>query len=103
MSFWSRVSGRLHLICLSRFRESLEFDTVVVHAIQSDHQISTYRLLAVSEKHYQDKRARKQSEEKEIITETRRMHRARDDHLNLTSNTVSVFHLCFPESKLQKF
>ncbi|NWR54111.1 CFA44 protein, partial [Bucorvus abyssinicus] len=55
----------------NQFRHSLEFDTVVVHAIQSNHQISTYRLLAISEKHYQDKRARKQSEEKEIITETR--------------------------------
>ncbi|NWX15284.1 CFA44 protein, partial [Aegotheles bennettii] len=48
-----------HLIGLQKlrnqFRDSLEFDTVVVHAIQSNHQISTYRLLAMSEKYYQDK------------------------------------------------
>ena len=92
------------LIWLFRFRDSLEFDTVVVHAIQSSHQISTYRLLAMSEKYYQDKerpswkrtvlkQAWKQAEEREIITETRRTHRANDDHLNLTSNVVSVFHL----------
>ncbi|XP_031468919.1 cilia- and flagella-associated protein 44 isoform X1 [Phasianus colchicus] len=48
-----------HLIGLQKlqnwFRDSLEFETVVVHAIQSNHQISTYRLVAVSEKYYQDK------------------------------------------------
>ncbi|KAM9388219.1 cilia- and flagella-associated protein 44 [Phaethornis superciliosus] len=48
-----------HLIGLQKlknqFRDSLEFDTVVVHAIQSNHQISTYRLLAMSETFYQHK------------------------------------------------
>uniref|UniRef100_A0A8B9S2J3 Cilia- and flagella-associated protein 44 n=1 Tax=Apteryx owenii TaxID=8824 RepID=A0A8B9S2J3_APTOW len=43
-----------HLIGLqklqNRFWDSLEFDTVIVHAIQSNHKISTYRLLAISEK-----------------------------------------------------
>ncbi|NWW51866.1 CFA44 protein, partial [Pedionomus torquatus] len=47
-----------HLIGLQKlrnqFRDSLEFESVVVHAIQSNHQISTYRLLAMSEKHYQE-------------------------------------------------
>ncbi|NWS76284.1 CFA44 protein, partial [Crotophaga sulcirostris] len=38
-----------------QFRDSVEFDTVVVHANKSNHQISTYRLLAMSEKYYQDK------------------------------------------------
>ncbi|OXB83351.1 UNVERIFIED_CONTAM: hypothetical protein H355_001788 [Colinus virginianus] len=71
-----------HLIGLQKlqnwFRGSLEFDTVVVHAIQSNHQISTYRLLATSEKYYQDKerpswkktvlkRAWKKEEKKETI------------------------------------
>uniref|UniRef100_A0A8C3L0B6 Cilia- and flagella-associated protein 44 n=1 Tax=Chrysolophus pictus TaxID=9089 RepID=A0A8C3L0B6_CHRPC len=71
-----------HLIGLQKlqnwFRDSLEFETVVVHAIQSNHQISTYRLAAVSEKYYQDKerpswkktvlkRAWKKEEKKEII------------------------------------
>ncbi|NWH49829.1 CFA44 protein, partial [Fregata magnificens] len=74
-----------HLIGLQKlrnqFRDSLEFDTVVVHAIQSNHQISTYRLLAMSEKYYQDKerpswkrtvlkRAWKQAEKREIVKET---------------------------------
>ncbi|NXT02418.1 CFA44 protein, partial [Jacana jacana] len=72
-----------HLIGLQKlqnqFRDSLEFETVVVHAIQSNHQISTYRLLALSEKYYQEcpswkktvlKGAWKQAE-KEIIRETR--------------------------------
>uniref|UniRef100_A0A8D0G0V4 Cilia- and flagella-associated protein 44 n=1 Tax=Sphenodon punctatus TaxID=8508 RepID=A0A8D0G0V4_SPHPU len=35
-----------------QFRDSLEYDTVVVHAMGSSHQISTYRLLAISEKYY---------------------------------------------------
>ncbi|NXC68818.1 CFA44 protein, partial [Anhinga anhinga] len=74
-----------HLIGLQKlqnqFRDSLEFDTVVVHAIQSDHQISTYRLLAMSEKYYQDKehpswkrtvlkQAQKEAEKRDIIRET---------------------------------
>ncbi|NXL79176.1 CFA44 protein, partial [Leptocoma aspasia] len=39
----------------TQFRDSLEF-TLTVHAIQSNHQISTYSLLAVSEKYTQDKK-----------------------------------------------
>ncbi|NXN47529.1 CFA44 protein, partial [Rhinoptilus africanus] len=79
---WEREK---HLIGLQKlrnqFRESLEFETVV-HAIQSDHQISTYRLLAMSEKYYQErpswkktvlKGAWKEAEEK-IVRETRRSH-----------------------------
>ncbi|NWZ32929.1 CFA44 protein, partial [Asarcornis scutulata] len=64
------------------FRSSLEFDTVVVHAIQSNHQISTYRLLTLSEKYRQDKehpswrktvlkRAWKKMEKKETIKEAK--------------------------------
>ncbi|NXC28097.1 CFA44 protein, partial [Campylorhamphus procurvoides] len=39
----------------NQFRDSLEF-IVVVHAIQSNHQVSTYRLLTETEKHSQDKK-----------------------------------------------
>ncbi|NWX57545.1 CFA44 protein, partial [Promerops cafer] len=39
----------------TQFRDSLEF-TLTVHAIQSNHQISTYSLLTVSEKYAQDKK-----------------------------------------------
>ncbi|NXP26124.1 CFA44 protein, partial [Scytalopus superciliaris] len=38
-----------------QFRDSLEF-TVVVRAIQSNYQVSTYRLLTETEKHSQDKK-----------------------------------------------
>ncbi|NWX10267.1 CFA44 protein, partial [Caloenas nicobarica] len=66
----------------NQFRDSLEFDTVVVHAIQSNHQISTYRLLAMSDKYYQDmerpswkrtvlKKGWRQAEEKKIVRETK--------------------------------
>ncbi|NXQ32391.1 CFA44 protein, partial [Alaudala cheleensis] len=39
----------------TQFRDYLEF-TLTVHAIQSNHQISTYSLLTVSEKYAQDKK-----------------------------------------------
>ncbi|NWH85000.1 CFA44 protein, partial [Aegithalos caudatus] len=39
----------------AQFQDSLEF-TLTVHAIQSNHQISTYSLLTVSEKYVQDKK-----------------------------------------------
>ncbi|XP_054019877.1 cilia- and flagella-associated protein 44 [Dryobates pubescens] len=53
----------------NQFRDSLEFDTVVVHAIQSKHEISTYRLLALPEKCYQDKQTGEKAEG-ESATET---------------------------------
>ncbi|CAM4444167.1 unnamed protein product [Caretta caretta] len=57
---WDQEKHRIGLQKLqSRFRDTLEFDTVVVHAIGSSHQISTYRLLAISERYY---KARKQSQ-----------------------------------------
>ncbi|NXB19850.1 CFA44 protein, partial [Rhagologus leucostigma] len=39
----------------TQFRDSLEF-TLIVHAIQSNHQISTYSLLTMSEKYAPDKK-----------------------------------------------
>lgn len=82
----------------------MEFDTVVVHAVQSNHQISTYRILAMSDKYYQDmerpswkrtvlKKIWRQAEEKKIVRETKRTHMANDDYFNLFSNMVSLFHL----------
>ncbi|NXD43582.1 CFA44 protein, partial [Copsychus sechellarum] len=74
----------------TQFRDSLEF-TLTVHAIQSNHQISTYSLLTVSEKYTQRKKhgdskwavlkekwtELKQTElaEEEILRETRPVHR----------------------------
>ncbi|NXE91001.1 CFA44 protein, partial [Menura novaehollandiae] len=82
---WEREKQLIGLQKLqTQFRDSLEF-TLIVHAIQSDHQISTYSLLTMSEKYAQDKKqgdskwtvlkhkwtALKQAEqaEKEISTE----------------------------------
>ncbi|XP_074839653.1 cilia- and flagella-associated protein 44 [Carettochelys insculpta] len=57
---WDQEKHRIGLQKLQkRFRDTLEFDTTVVHAIGSNHQISTYRLLALSERYY---KARKQSQ-----------------------------------------
>ncbi|XP_056415931.1 cilia- and flagella-associated protein 44 isoform X2 [Hyla sarda] len=39
----------------ARFRDKVEFDTVIVRAINSEHQVSTFRLLSLSEKFYRVK------------------------------------------------
>ncbi|NWY37247.1 CFA44 protein, partial [Sylvia atricapilla] len=80
----------------TQFRDSLEF-TLTVHAIQSNHQISTYSLLTVSEKYTQDKKqedskwevlkekrtAPKETEqaEEEIPIKTGHVHRDEDEML----------------------
>ncbi|XP_043929077.1 cilia- and flagella-associated protein 44 [Protopterus annectens] len=43
------------------FRDEIEFDTTVVHAIESEHQVSTYRLLRLSEEYH---KLRKQMEQR---------------------------------------
>ncbi|XP_074157296.1 LOW QUALITY PROTEIN: cilia- and flagella-associated protein 44 [Sminthopsis crassicaudata] len=49
---WEKEKHRIALLKLQqRFRDSLEFDTVIVHAIQTEHKISTYRLLKLSGKY----------------------------------------------------
>ncbi|XP_019404351.1 PREDICTED: cilia- and flagella-associated protein 44 isoform X2 [Crocodylus porosus] len=54
---WEQEKHQIGLQKLqSRFRDTLEFDTVVVHAMGSNHQVSTYRLLAISEKYYKVKK-----------------------------------------------
>ncbi|NXT60725.1 CFA44 protein, partial [Chaetops frenatus] len=77
----------------TQFRDSLEF-TLTVHAIQSDHQISTYSLQTISEKYARDKKhgddkwavlkekwtALKESEqEEEIPREAIPVHRVFED------------------------
>ncbi|XP_040277654.1 cilia- and flagella-associated protein 44, partial [Bufo bufo] len=39
----------------ARFRDKVEFDTVIVRAINTEHQVSTYRLLSLSEKYFKVK------------------------------------------------
>ncbi|XP_042312653.1 cilia- and flagella-associated protein 44 isoform X2 [Sceloporus undulatus] len=57
---WEQEKHRTGLRKLQeRFRGNLEYDTIVVCAMRSNHRISTYRLLAISEKFY---KARKQSQ-----------------------------------------
>ncbi|XP_072470087.1 cilia- and flagella-associated protein 44 [Notamacropus eugenii] len=54
---WEKEKHRIALWKLQqRFRDSLEFDTVIVHAIQTEHKISTYRLLKLSGKYTKAKR-----------------------------------------------
>lgn len=40
------------MCALCRFWDSLESDTVVVSAFESEHKVSTYRLLALSKKYH---------------------------------------------------
>ncbi|XP_029434317.1 cilia- and flagella-associated protein 44 isoform X2 [Rhinatrema bivittatum] len=50
---WEKEKHQIGLQKLqARFRDTVEFDTVVVHAIQSDHQVATYRLLTLSDKYH---------------------------------------------------
>lgn len=86
------------LIWDSRFRDSLEF-TLTVHAIQSNHQISTYSLLTISEKYARDKKhgdskwaalkekqtALKEAEhaEEEIPRGKSPVRKGNDNHLNI--------------------
>ncbi|XP_036602238.1 cilia- and flagella-associated protein 44 [Trichosurus vulpecula] len=54
---WEKEKHRIALSKLQqRFRDSLEFDTVIVHAIQTEHKISTYRLLKLSGKYNKARR-----------------------------------------------
>lgn len=54
---WEKEKHRIGLMKLqNRFRDSLESDMVVVHAIQSDHKVSSYRLVKPS-KYSRSKRA----------------------------------------------
>ncbi|XP_072821342.1 cilia- and flagella-associated protein 44 isoform X1 [Vicugna pacos] len=54
---WEKEKHHLGLMKLqNRFRDSLESDTIVVHAIQSDHKITSYRLVKPS-KYTKSKRA----------------------------------------------
>ncbi|XP_040195062.1 cilia- and flagella-associated protein 44 [Rana temporaria] len=39
----------------AQFRDKVEFDTVMVRAISTEHQVSTYRLLSLTEKHFKMK------------------------------------------------
>ncbi|XP_069491898.1 cilia- and flagella-associated protein 44 isoform X2 [Ambystoma mexicanum] len=50
---WEQERHRIGLQKLqTRFRSSVEFDTLVLRAIASSHQVATYRLLVLSDKFY---------------------------------------------------
>ncbi|XP_028931006.1 cilia- and flagella-associated protein 44 isoform X2 [Ornithorhynchus anatinus] len=56
---WEQEKHQIGLKKLQqRFRDGLEFDTVIVHAILSSHKISTYKLLRPSGQYYPPKRTR---------------------------------------------
>ncbi|NXX75817.1 CFA44 protein, partial [Urocolius indicus] len=106
-----------HLIGLQKlqkqFRDSLEFGTVVVHAIQSNHHIATYRLLPMSDEYYQDeerpswkktvlRRAWKQVEEEEAITKTRKARSFEDKTEKLKMSKVRKTTVHYIESKREQ-
>ncbi|KAL8190853.1 UNVERIFIED_CONTAM: hypothetical protein K2H54_062783 [Gekko kuhli] len=54
---WEQEKHRIELQKLkNRFRSNVEYDRIVVQAMRSSHQISTYRLLAISENLYKVKK-----------------------------------------------
>ncbi|NXT11860.1 CFA44 protein, partial [Prunella fulvescens] len=102
----------------TQFQDSLEF-TLTVHAIQSHHQISTYSLLAVSEKYAQDKKhddskwaalkekwtalKEAQQAEEEIPRKTSPVHRAFDHEAErLKTPEVRKITTRYIESRRQK-
>ncbi|NWI47654.1 CFA44 protein, partial [Picathartes gymnocephalus] len=97
----------------TQFRDSLEF-TLTVHAIQSNHQISTYSLQTISEKYARDKKhgdskwavlkekwtaLKEEEQEEEIPRETSHVHRGNDNHLNLSVRKPTTRYI---ESKREK-
>ncbi|XP_069745603.1 cilia- and flagella-associated protein 44-like isoform X2 [Narcine bancroftii] len=53
---WEQEKYRIGLQKLkARFRNAIEYDTVIGHCFESDHKISTYRVTSFSEKFYQMK------------------------------------------------
>ncbi|NXC52922.1 CFA44 protein, partial [Aleadryas rufinucha] len=73
----------------TQFRDSLEF-TLIVHAIQSNYQISTYSLLTISEKYAPDK---KHGDSKwEVLKEkwTALKHAERAEEMEIPRETSSV-------------
>ncbi|NXK68126.1 CFA44 protein, partial [Sylvietta virens] len=101
----------------TQFRDSLEV-TLTVHAIQSNHQISTYSLLTVSEKYAQDKKhedskwavlkdnwtALKETEkaEEEIPRKKHPVHRGKDNYLNLSVRKPTMRYIESRHEKIRR-
>ncbi|XP_078415672.1 cilia- and flagella-associated protein 44 [Cetorhinus maximus] len=51
---WEQEKYRIGLQKLqARFRNAVEFDSIIVRCFESDHKVSTYRVTSLSEKYYQ--------------------------------------------------
>ncbi|XP_004436632.2 PREDICTED: cilia- and flagella-associated protein 44 [Ceratotherium simum simum] len=87
---WEKEKHRLGLMKLqNRFRDSLESDMVVVHAIQSDHKISSYRLVKPS-KYSRSKRASQSERRASKLERFEKEGAGRKDSQRDTGGSVSV-------------
>lgn len=83
---WEEEKHRLGLQKLeSRFRANLEYDTIIVHAMSSNHQISTYRLMKISENLYRVQKRHSQAKRRQsqFNWKGKDMDQKRDSHRDL--------------------
>ncbi|OWK00547.1 hypothetical protein Celaphus_00019586 [Cervus elaphus hippelaphus] len=87
---WEKEKHQLGLKKLqNRFRDSLESDTIVVHAIQSDHKISSYRLMKPS-KYSKTKRASQSERRPSKFERFEKEGTGRKDSQRDTGGSISV-------------
>ncbi|XP_045707454.1 cilia- and flagella-associated protein 44 [Phyllostomus hastatus] len=87
---WEKEKHELGLKKLqNRFRDSLESDTIVVHAIQSDHKISSYRLSKPS-KYSKFKRASQSERRASKLERLEKEGIGRKDSQKDTAGSISV-------------
>ncbi|KAI5948508.1 Cilia- and flagella-associated protein 44 [Manis javanica] len=87
---WEKEKHHLGLMKLQhRFRDSLESDTIVVHAIQSDHKISSYRLVKPSQ-YSKSKRPSQSDRRPSKLERFEKEGAGRKDSLRDTGRSVSM-------------
>ncbi|XP_044627520.1 cilia- and flagella-associated protein 44 isoform X1 [Equus asinus] len=87
---WEKEKHRIGLMKLqNRFRDSLESDMVVVHAIQSDHKVSSYRLVKPS-KYSRSKRASQSERRTSKFERFEKEGAGRKDSQRDTGGSISV-------------
>ncbi|XP_029795183.1 cilia- and flagella-associated protein 44 [Suricata suricatta] len=87
---WEKEKYRLGLRKLqNRFRDSLEGDTIVVHAIQSDHKISSYRLVKPS-KYFKSKRPSQSEKRTSKLDRYEKEGAGRKDSRRDTGRSISL-------------
>ncbi|XP_036208237.1 cilia- and flagella-associated protein 44 [Myotis myotis] len=87
---WEKEKHELGLKKLEkRFRDSLEGDTIVVHAIQSDHKITSYRLVKPS-KYFKSKRPSQSDRRASKMERFEKEGTGRKDSQKETGGIISV-------------